>query len=132
MKTDLEIMCDRLAKGNKCCVKNEIVCVKRYLEEYAHGDINKILKVKADVLKYDYKNFFTWILSLCAFAISCLALVGDIDSGLDWRLDIAILCIVLFALCYILYIIFKFRYIREWQSYIFIVADKMIDDYKKE
>ncbi len=131
MKTDLEIMCDRLAKGNKCCEKNEIVCVKRYLEEYAHGDINKILKVKADVLKYDYKNFFTWILSLCAFAISCLSLLRSI-VGKDNNFNILLLGILLYALLYIIYVKYKFRNIREWQSYILVVVDKMLDDYNKK
>lgn len=72
MKRDLDILCEKLENcSNGLCNYNEIVCVKKALEDYAGGDINKLLKLKAQAKLHNANQS-----SLLDFVMKWVAVAG--------------------------------------------------------
>ena len=75
------------------CQFNEIVCVKKYVNEYIQDDYNNLLKLKTQVEIHieDEKNvlmIWNYFILACSFILSSLVAVSNIVEKIDFDKNI--------------------------------------------
>lgn len=125
---DLTKLCDELEKCKKkrSCYANEIVCTKAKLKCYIDGDVNKILKLKAQIkIRDNYTQGDIGVISLIVSVITlCLSIFSEISGGTS----IEYILYSLYGLIALLIITLislwgkkKYGYRDKWKRYIEVV-----------
>ena len=132
-RDELTILCDELEHcNNKLCVKNEIVCAKKKIRDYAENDINKQLKLKALIDIHDegdkvgFLNYLSMIISVFSF---CAVVIHNLDGKENpdsYSSFVSIAFIVIIFMC-MTYLRFekKINARKKWRKYIKIALYDM-------
>lgn len=128
---DLIKLCDELekCKQKRSCYANEIICTKAKLECYIDGDENKILKLKAQIKKYDsYSHDDTGFISMIiSGATLCLTVFGGLKAE---KAEYAILGLLYLIIIVILLMVLswgknKYGYRNKWIRNIQVVLEDL-------
>lgn len=130
-KNDFEKLCDQLEKCNKKCTSNPIKCVKRYLRLYAKGDIDLLLKMKAEANGMRYKEFVLALVSMMALGVSTFSLLFNICTGNKTLFVIAICTVLIFLGGKLAEGIYKFSNVGKWQKYVLVGISEIEREYRK-
>lgn len=137
MKKELYKICDELenCKKRKICFCNEIVCTRKILNEYVNSDLDKVLKLKAELLIHEdekrYKTFdgnnLTGLSIIVTLLLSCFT-----EQYLVILLLFAALGILFLAnYCDIVNVTYETPRNR-WSYYICVVLEEMEQEIKNQ
>lgn len=120
-KNDFEILCDKLANCNEKCKSNPIVCARHYINEYAEGDKDKLLKLKAEGDIIEYKDFLEALFNRLACLFAGVSLILTILKSPI--MIISALIVIVFCLLLMLKGMDAFGNVKKYQKYILVVID---------
>lgn len=121
-KNEFETICDKLENCNKKCKSNPIICARRYINEYAEGDKDRLLKLKAEGGSIEYKDFLEMLFSMLACLFSGIFLILSI---IKTNTIMSIYALTIIATCILIALkgMNAFGNVRKYQKYILIVIE---------
>lgn len=133
-KNDFELICEKMGKCSKMCCGNPVICAKRFIRDYAHGDLNKLLKIKAEAAQMTYASFVLGLFSMTSLWVSSCSLVLTIVKNQTGLLQcIQKIIAIMLAVCLVkLYSAMKeFKNVRKYEDYIKIAIEEIEKEYCK-
>lgn len=129
-RDDLTVLCDELEQcRNKVCVKNEIICAKKKIREYAGNDINKQLKLKALIDLHDEGdkvgifNYMSVLISVFSF---CATVTYNLSGEQEYALYVISAMLVLLTVCVItLRFSKKTTSRKKWRRYLKVALNNI-------
>lgn len=129
-RDDLTVLCDELEQcNNKVCVKNEIVCAKKKIQEYAGNDINKQLKLKTLIEIHDEGdrvgifNYMSVLISVFSF---CATVTYNLSGKQEYALYVISAMLVLLMVCAItLRFAKKTTSRKKWRRYLKVALNNI-------
>lgn len=138
-KMDLDVLCKSLEScPNRLCKSNEIVCAKRKIQEYADGDINNLLQLKAQINYYNatQNNLLDFVIKCVTVISFALTIIYNFSNG---ALNFEYVAYAFFAMVGILVLCImgtvtnkRVSRKKQWVIYIDIVVDELIKDFEKD
>lgn len=129
--------CKKRASGT-CECNNEVVCAKRIIEKYVHGDKDKLLKLKSQGRNLDSKHSSSEIMSEAAMAISILTMFitvvldfGDIDADkITLLFGFILMTVAIFLL--VMPVKNSLQRLSIWNDYMNVAIEELEQEYNKK
>lgn len=127
MKNDFEKLCDELENCNKKCENNPIICVRHYVNKYAVGNKDRLMRIKAEASSIQYTTFVSVLISFIGFLVAVFALFLTIFNNEVVKIYVVFATIG----CSLVMLrgMKQFRNVRKYQSYILIVVDEELKNF---
>jgi hypothetical protein len=125
-KNDFEKMCDKIefcSKREKCKF-NPIVCAESYLKEYVHGDIKRLLKIKAEANSLSYNEYMVTLITMTGAGATVLGVIVNMYATAFGLKEYILFSLIFFMLMWQIGLR-KLKNVRTWQKYVIVVIEEL-------